>query len=315
MKILCYGSLNVDYTYEVDHFVKKGETLSSQKLSIFAGGKGLNQSIALARTGVEVYHAGAVGQDGSFLINILNEAGVHTEFVKVLNDVKTGHAIIQNDLAGDNCILLYGGANHALCRKDIDDVIEQFERGDYMLLQNEINELAYTVEKAHQKGMRIVLNPSPMNETIFELPLDKIDYLILNEVEASQILKRKGNKSIGYEEILEELSTIFPHSVVVLTLGCEGSFLKSAKETVFQPAYKVNTVDTTAAGDTFTGYFVGAVISGLSHKDAMERATRAAAIAVSRPGASSSIPYITEVMGEHFEPIYREEYPKWKQCD
>lgn len=310
MKTLCYGSLNIDYTYEVNHFVKKGETLSSQKLSVFAGGKGLNQSIALARAGAEVYHAGAVGQDGSFLIDKLKEAGVHTEFVKVLDDIKTGHAIIQNDLAGDNCILLHGGANQALCREDIDDVIGQFECGDYILLQNEVNELAYIVEKAYQKGMKIVLNPSPMNEMIFDLPLEKIEYLLLNEVEARQILERKGGNSIDYEVIMEKLSTIFPRAIIVLTLGCEGSLLRSDNKTVYQPVYRVDTVDTTAAGDTFTGYFVGSVICGLPFKEAMARASKAAAIAVSRPGASPSIPFVTEVIGETFESNYRRVLPK-----
>lgn len=97
MKVLCFGSLNIDYTYKVEHFVQKGETISSDGLEVFSGGKGLNQSVALAKAGVNVYHAGAIGKEGMFLLEMLENAGVHTDYVKVLEDVKTGHAIIQND--------------------------------------------------------------------------------------------------------------------------------------------------------------------------------------------------------------------------
>ena len=188
MKVLCFGSLNIDYTYKVEHFVKKGETLSSDGLGVYGGGKGLNQSVALAKAGTEVYHAGAIGQDGMFLLDMLKDAGVHTEYVKVLDEVRTGNAIIQNDKSGDNCILLYGGANQAITREQVDEVMAHFEKGDYIVLQNEINELAYIMEKAHEKGLVIVLNPSPMNEKISTLPLDTVNYFLLNESEESQIL-------------------------------------------------------------------------------------------------------------------------------
>ena len=188
MKILCFGSLNIDYTYKVEHFVQKGETISSQSLQVFSGGKGLNQSIALAKAGAEVYHAGAVGTDGGFLLRQLEEAGVNTEHVAVLDEIRTGNAIIQNDKDGDNCIILYGGANQAITREQADQVLKSFDEGDYLLLQNEINELPYIMEKAHRKGMNVILNPSPMDEKMKELPLDDVDYYLLNEVEAGQIL-------------------------------------------------------------------------------------------------------------------------------
>ena len=163
MKVLSFGSLNIDYVYKVDHFVQKGETLSSKSLNVFSGGKGLNQSIALAKAGVETYHAGAIGEDGKFLLEILEEAGVDTSCVKILSDERTGNAIIQNDEDGDNCILLYGGANQAITKAQVDAVLSRFDAGDYLVLQNEINELPYMMTKAHEKGMKIVLNPSPMN--------------------------------------------------------------------------------------------------------------------------------------------------------
>ena len=295
MKVLCFGSLNIDYTYKVEHFVKKGETLSSDGLGVYGGGKGLNQSVALAKAGTEVYHAGAIGQDGMFLLDMLKDAGVHTEYVKVLDEVRTGNAIIQNDKSGDNCILLYGGANQAITREQVDEVMAHFEKGDYIVLQNEINELGYIMEKAHEKGLVTVLNPSPMNEKISTLPLDTVNYFLLNEVEASQILGKETTGDETWEVIAGQLLERFPHASIVLTMGSEGSVFKNQEETVIQPIYKVQAVDTTAAGDTFTGYFIGGILSGLSAKEAMDQAAKASAIAVTRRGAAPSIPVLSEV--------------------
>lgn len=295
MKVLCFGSLNIDYTYKVPHFVKKGETLASEKLQVFGGGKGLNQSVALAKAGTEVYHAGSIGQDGMFLLDMLKDAGANTDFVKILDTVRTGNAIIQNDKSGDNCIILYGGANQAITREQVDEVMSHFESGDYLVLQNEINELGYIVEKAHEKGMIIVLNPSPMNEKILALPLDVINYFILNEVEAAQILGKEDKGEESWEQIADDLLKKFPQATIVLTMGSEGSVFKNQKETVCQSIYKVQAVDTTAAGDTFSGYFIGGILGGLSAKEAMDQASKASAIAVTRKGAAPSIPLLAEV--------------------
>ena len=288
-------SLNIDYTYKVPHFVKKGETLASERLQVFGGGKGLNQSVALAKAGTEVYHAGSIGQDGMFLLDMLKDAGANTDFVKILDTVRTGNAIIQNDKSGDNCIILYGGANQAITREQVDEVMSHFESGDYLVLQNEINELGYIVEKAHEKGMIIVLNPSPMNEKILALPLDVINYFILNEVEAAQILGKEDKGEESWEQIADDLLKKFPQATIVLTMGSEGSVFKNQKETVCQSIYKVQAVDTTAAGDTFSGYFIGGILSGLSAKEAMDLASKASAIAVTRKGAAPSIPLLAEV--------------------
>ena len=295
MKVLCFGSLNIDYTYKVPHFVKKGETLASERLQVFGGGKGLNQSVALAKAGTEVYHAGSIGQDGMFLLDMLKDAGANTDFVKILDTVRTGNAIIQNDKSGDNCIILYGGANQAITREQVDEIMSHFESGDYLVLQNEINELGYIVEKAHEKGMIIVLNPSPMNEKILALPLDVINYFILNEVEAAQILGKEDKGEESWEQIADDLLKKFPQATIVLTMGSEGSVFKNQKETVCQSIYKVQAVDTTAAGDTFSGYFIGGILGGLSAKEAMDQASKASAIAVTRKGAAPSIPVLAEV--------------------
>lgn len=299
MKVLCFGSLNIDYTYKVDHFVKKGETLLSDSLRVFSGGKGLNQAIALARAGADTYHAGSIGKDGGFLLQELRNAGVHTDCVTVLQEERTGNAIIQNDRSGDNCILLYGGANQAITKEQVDQVLQQFERGDFILLQNEINELSYIMSEAHQKGLRVALNPSPMNYRIGELPLEWVDYFLLNEIEAGQILGWDAEADFDGERLAKELHERFPEAAIVLTMGEDGSVYIDRNETVYQRACKVHAVDTTAAGDTFTGFFIGGILRGLSVREAMNLAARASAIAVTRQGAAPSIPALWEA--EQFE--------------
>ncbi len=295
MKILSFGSLNIDYVYSVPHFVKKGETLSAKELNVYTGGKGLNQSIALARAGVETYQAGAIGTDGMFLLEQLKEAGVKTDLVKILDDVRTGNAIIQNDDEGDNCIVLFGGANQAITKEQVDEAFKDFTNEDYLLIQNEINELSYIVEKAKEEEMKIILNPSPMNEKIMKLPLDQIDYFILNEIEAMQILEMDKPEEIDGKYIASLLHEKFKDATIVLTLGSEGSVCISDDEYVEQSIYKVKAIDTTAAGDTYTGYFISGILNGKTIKESMDIASKASAIAVTRQGAAPSIPVLEEV--------------------
>ena len=291
MKILNYGSLNIDYTYSVDHFVRGGETMSSEEMHVFSGGKGLNQSIALSKSGAEVWHAGAIGTgDGDFLIRQLKEAGVNTEYISVL-DGKTGHAIIQKAKDGGNCILLFGGANQKITREMVDGVMDHFEKGDYLVLQNEISEIGYIMERAREKGMVLVFNPSPMDDKISTYPLEYVDYLLLNEIEAGDICGEQGSG----EELLQKLSDKFPASKIVLTLGGDGSLYRDGQRILTQGIYKVPVADTTAAGDTFTGFLIGGLVQGLDAGEALDLAAKAAAIAVSRPGAAPSIPSREEV--------------------
>lgn len=295
MKVLNFGSLNIDYVYSLDHFVQKGETILSDLLNIYSGGKGLNQSIAMGRAGIVTYHAGAIGPDGDFLLKLLKEAGVNTGFVKRLTDVSTGNAIIQKDKSGDNCIILYGGANQRITRTQVDEVISQFDQGDYIVLQNEINEMAYIMERAHRQGMVIVFNPSPMNDKITVMPLNHVDYFILNEIEAAQLLQLEPADTGESEILARRLAEQFPHARIILTLGENGSVYAGEGEICKQGIYHVDTVDTTAAGDTFTGYFIASVISGHSVAKAMELAAKAAAITVSGEGAAPSIPTLAQV--------------------
>ena len=186
MKILNYGSCNIDYVYALDHILKVGETLVADKLSIFPGGKGLNQSIAIARAGAPVFHAGCVGSDGGFLLELMMASGVDTSYVKRV-DEKNGHAIIEVSREGDNSIFIYAGSNGMIEKADVDTVLSNFEKGDILLLQNEISNIEYIIEKAYDIGMKIILNPSPINEKILGLDFNKLSYIILNEIEAGDI--------------------------------------------------------------------------------------------------------------------------------
>ena len=300
MKVLSFGSLNIDNTYTVPHFVSRGETLSSLDMKVFTGGKGLNQSVALARAGASVYHAGAIGNDGLFLLDELRASGVNTDHVLVRDDIKTGHAIIQNNVDGDNCILLFGGANQSITREQADVVISQFAAGDYLVLQNEINELSYIMERADKQGMIIVLNPSPMNEKILSLPLDLVDIFMVNEVEGGQILGKELSDDFSGADMAKALLARFPEARIVLTMGSRGSMYIDKEICVSQNIYKVKAVDTTAAGDTFTGYFIAGLIEGLPMKETMDRASRASAITVTRKGAAPSIPTKDEVEAREF---------------
>ena len=291
MRVLNFGSLNIDYVYNVDHIVKKGETISSDTLNVFCGGKGLNQSIALSKAGAEVYHAGVIGEDGAFLEEILRASGVHTRFVQMKADTRTGNAIIQKDRNGDNCILLYGGSNRAVTPGMADEVLEHFEAGDMLVLQNEISELSYLMERAHERGMVIALNPSPIDEELLKAPLQYVNYFILNEIEAKTLTN-------GVEEdnaMLEAMLKKFPNAEIILTLGERGSVYAQGNVRVEQGIYKVPVTDTTAAGDTFTGYYLASIIQGLSVEKALNMAAKASAIAVSRKGAAPSIPEREEV--------------------
>ena len=295
MKILNFGSLNIDYVYSVDHFVQKGETIASGNLEVFSGGKGLNQSIAMGRAGIGVFHAGAVGTDGESLLQLLRQAGVNTELVAVSETVRTGNAIIQRDRSGDNCIILYGGANQEISAEQIERTLDLFSGGDYQVLQNEINGMKEIMEKANQRGMRIVLNPSPMNEKIKELPLNFVDYFILNEIEARALLAGEDLTAADGEMLIQRLAARFPEAGMLLTLGEGGAMYADKQENLYQPAYKVAVQDTTAAGDTFTGYFMAGLLKDLPKAECIKLAAKAAAIAVTRLGAAPSIPEWAEV--------------------
>ena len=151
--------MNIDKVYQVDSIVKEGETILSHGYGVFPGGKGLNQSIAAAKAGAECYHAGAVGYDGDMLIDVLKEAGAHTDFVEKIEGCPSGHTIIQVDKNGQNCIIVDGGANHQIKNDVVDAVLAHFSSGDAILLQNELGNVGYIMEKAGRLGLTVVFNP------------------------------------------------------------------------------------------------------------------------------------------------------------
>lgn len=287
MKILNIGSLNIDKVYTMDHFVTAGETLASRNMETFPGGKGLNQAVALARAGAEVYAAGAIGPDGQFLVDILRQSGANVDCVQLLSEVDTGHAIIQLDPSGQNCIITAPGANGQLSEAYIDETLSRFGPGDLLLVQNETNNIPYMMKKAKERGLQIAINASPINEALFTYPLELVDYFIINEIEGQAIA---GTQETDFNGILNALLKKFPQTAVVLTLGGDGVLYGKGADRAQHGIFKVTAVDTTAAGDTFCGYFLASLSKGLEPQEALRVSSAASAITVSGKGAAVSIP-------------------------
>lgn len=291
MKVLNLGSLNIDKTYLVEHFAEAGETIQATTHEEFCGGKGLNQSIALAKAGADVFHAGYVGPDGSILLETLKKAGVKTELIRKVHE-PSGHAIIQVNREGQNKITIFGGANSNISSEYIDEVLEHFTQDDMLLLQNEIPNVTYAMKKAKNKGLTVAFNPSPINSSIQNYDLMQTDYFILNEVEGRKLANTYTEDA---EEILRNLRRKYPKAVFVLTLGDKGSYYADTSAVFHQEIFPTKVIDTTGAGDTFTGYFLAGIAAGRPPKEAMRYASLASSISVSRQGASPSIPNYEEV--------------------
>lgn len=290
MKVLNFGSINIDYLYELEHFVQPGETIHSRALHKNSGGKGMNQSVALAKAGVAVYHAGMIGeQDQEFLLGLFRQYGVRTDYIQAV-PTPTGHAIIQVTDTGENSIILYGGANQQIGPSYVEEVLSQFGPGDFCILQNEISCLRLILEKAHERGMRIVLNPSPFQQELMTYPLQYVEYFLLNEVEGFQMTGERQP-----DRILQALKKDFPQGKFVLTLGKQGVLYGDPQQQCSFGIFDIPVVDTTAAGDTFTGYFIYGVLQGLPVPDTLRLASAASSLTVSRQGAAQSIPYRQEV--------------------
>ena len=290
MRVLNIGSLNIDYVYSVDHIILPGETEATGTRNTFLGGKGMNQSCALAKAGVEVYHGGMIGEDGRMFLDACKEYGVNDKFIRIV-DGPSGHTVIQIDKNAQNSILLYGGANQKLTTAYIDEVLSHFGSDDILLLQNEVNLLPYIVDRAYEKGMLIALNPSPYNEKLDAVDMKKIGIFLLNEVEGFQLTGKKDP-----EEIIEAVRELYPHARIVLTLGKDGAVYADREQKHYQPIFKVKAVDTTAAGDTFTGYFLAGMADGMPIPEVLKMSAKASSIAVTREGAVPSIPYRAEVL-------------------
>ena len=294
MRVLNFGSLNLDYVYTVDHFVRPGETLAAESRSVKYGGKGLNQSVALVRAGAAAVHAGCVGEGGGALEQYLKDNGVDVSCLVHVPQIQ-GHTVIQVSRTGENCILLYGGSNRCVTKAQVISALDRFERGDYLLLQNEINLLPFIVDEAGRRGMSIVLNPSPCDAAVRDVDFGKLSWLMVNEIEAGQLTGESDP-----EKAFDRLHARCPALSVLFTLGSRGSVCFRVKDSMVEKeacdAEKVTAVDTTAAGDTYTGYFIAGLMEGMPLRSCMERSSRAAAICVTRPGAADSIPRKEDVL-------------------
>ena len=290
MKKLVLGSLNIDRTYRVSNLVRPMETITARKYESYCGGKGFNQAVALARAGSEVFFAGVIGSDGEMLLDALHADKIRTDFVRRSGSAN-GHAVIQVDQKGQNCIIVVPGSNAEVTEAYIDEVLSHFSAGDLIVLQNEISCVGYAIEAASRKGLKIAFNPSPLDEAIQTYDITKADLLLVNEVESTALFG-----SDREEDIRRVLRSKFPHTSVVLTKGESGSLFIGAKgEKYDSQALKCVAVDTTAAGDTFTGYFLHELSGSGSPPEALRVASVASGISVTKKGASPSIPFSEEV--------------------
>jgi len=288
-KIINYGSINIDYVYRTPHFVRPGETLHAESFTKGLGGKGANQSVAIARSGGHVVHVGQLSTLDRWAKDVLVNAGVLVDFIDEVDDA-SGHAIIQVDSEGENAILLHGGANQSVDIKSLEKAMEETDDVEYLLLQNECNNSELAINAALSNKIKVAFNPAPMSQDVASLNLEQLDTLIVNELEAQALTgSRNINDSISF------FVTRLPATRVVMTLGAKGSILVNGGNVVEFPSTSVDVIDTTGAGDTFVGYFLQSLVSGLDDMSALEIASSAAALAVTERGAINAIPNIERV--------------------
>ncbi|GGX79338.1 ribokinase [Litchfieldella qijiaojingensis] len=287
-----FGSINIDHIYRVAHFVRPGETLASSSYRQVLGGKGANQSLAVARAGGNVCHWGQLGNADRWVLEMLSAAGVDTTNVELI-DGPSGHALIQVDDAGENAIILFPGANHGFDAARIETLIDQARPGDWLLLQNECNRLAEVMTQAHERGMVVAFNPAPMTAGVSELPLEACQLLFVNRGEAAALVEL--DEDTDRDVLLEALEHRLPEVELVLTLGSDGVCYQYRQQRLYLPAHRVAALDTTAAGDTFIGYFMAARQRGKEVEHCLRLASTASALCVQRAGAAPSIPVASDV--------------------
>jgi len=294
MKVINFGSINIDHVYSVEHFVQPGETLRSDSYTMFSGGKGANQSVALARAGAKVIHAGKIGKEGTWLKEKLQTTGVDTSLIKTVGE-PTGHALIQVNSQGENAIIIHPGANESFSDADIQTILDQTQAGDWLLLQNEINAVNKILQMSKDRGLSIIFNPAPMCNEVKNYPLECVDIFIINEIEGEILTAEKDP-----QKIVTHMQSLYPQSKTVLTLGKKGLLYQDEKKSIQMKAFDVKTVDTTGAGDTFVGYFLAELMQGRPVETCLQIGVKASAVCVGRHGAADSIPTREEVEGSVF---------------
>ena len=287
--LLNIGSLCVDYVYQVPSLAGAGETIASRQREVFAGGKGLNQSVAAAKAGCDVTHFGVIGLDGEALVRTLRDNGVNTEHI-LRGDTASGHAFIQVDPRGQNAIVIHGGSNRTLDPPYWQAAVASAAPGDWLLLQNETNAIADIIEYASDLEVSVAINLAPADESVRELPLTKVDLLIVNEAEAC-VLADAHDSNQAFSGLCES----FPDLDIIMTLGSDGLRYRYQEGLGSLPAFVVDAIDETAAGDAFVGYLMAHLVNGSTLEQAASSGSAAGALAVTRAGAAPSIPASSEV--------------------
>ena len=283
------GSLCIDHVYGVPNLTGAGETVASLSHAVFPGGKGLNQSLAAVKAGARVAHVGCVGGDGGFLVDLLRDNAVDVTGIRTLADAVSGHAVIQVNSRGENAIVIAGGANRLLAVEDFDAAFSRLADGDWLLLQNEINNLEGALERAGRTPAKVAFNAAPVDGRETGYDLSFVDLLIVNQIEAAALCQLEPG--VAGETLVSKLQQRYVHMTVVLTQGVRGLiFAPPGEQPASLPAFTVTTVDETAAGDAFIGYCLEGLISGVPLVDALVAGSAAGALAVTRAGAASSIP-------------------------
>lgn len=279
MTVFCLGSINADFIYEVSHIPQRGETVLAHGLFRTLGGKGANQSVAAVRAGAEVRHIGMVGPDGAWCVEVLAGCGVDVRHVGEAGQ-PTAHANITVEPSGENAITVFPGANHAQSPARIEAALAEAEPGDWLMLQNETTLQAEAAQSARARGMQVAYSAAPFDEAAVRAVLPHVTLLIMNAVEAAQLAGAMGDPGAVRQ---------------VITKGPDGAEWRDGDLQIAVTAPHVRAVDTTGAGDTFAGYLVAGLSGGLAPKAALQRAVRAAALQVTKPGTAEAIPTLDEV--------------------
>ena len=289
MTIFNLGSINIDYIYTVPHLVTAGETLAATSFQAALGGKGANQSIALARAGADVRHAGRVHKADENWLADMAEAGVDCAHIQT-GQIPTGHAIVAVDAnTAENQIILSPSSNHALTGDMIAPFLSSAQPGDWALAQNETNLTDPFLHAAKQAGLQVCYSAAPFVADITAGLLPLVDLLVVNHIEADAL-----------EAFTGAPLTALDIAHVIVTRGADGASYLGRQDMPFDvPAAKVKAVDTTGAGDTYLGYVLAGLDEGLPVRAAMHLAAKASAIQVTRPGASAAIPTRNEVEAWH----------------
>ena len=296
-KIVVIGSSNVDLIMKMDRLPEKGETVTEAEFMQVYGGKGANQAVAAARAGGNVAFVNCVGEDAytpQMIQNYKNDE-IDTQFVFQEKGVATGHALIMIGGDGDNSISVAPGANYRLTPQKINEARSIIDEAAMIVMQYEIPEetIKYVIDLANRKNIPVLWNVAPARAFDFSY-IPKVNILVLNELEAGFL----AEMSVENEQEAEKAADILLAKgveKVIITLGSKGAFVVTKDEKVRVPAFKVDAVDTTAAGDTFCGSFAVALVEGKSLKDSLQFASAAAASCVTRMGAQPSAPTRKEI--------------------